>query len=89
MVLVAETNKTLWGELVGAVNQLDRDGIKVIAVVLNKVEVSKKGYLTDMIDAFNEGAGEVESGTAPRGLVEQVAMQFGRLFRKAKAEVGK
>jgi succinoglycan biosynthesis transport protein ExoP len=89
VVLVAETNKTLWGELVGAVNQLDRDGIKVIAVVLNKVEVSKKGYLTDMIDAFNEGAGEVESGTAPRGLTEQVAMQFGRLFRKAKAEVGK
>lgn len=89
VVLVAEANKSLWPELVRAVNQLSREGVKVVSVVLTKVVVQKKGYLSDLIDSYHEQDDKGEDVRVPKGFMERVSALSSKFFGKNKSRSGK
>ncbi|MEA1868484.1 MAG: AAA family ATPase [Thermodesulfobacteriota bacterium] len=52
VVIVVEAGSTQWGELVYAVNLLDRLGTKVVSIILNRVHFLKGGLFKKSMDRF-------------------------------------
>jgi len=52
VVLVAQAGSTQWEDLIHGVNLLDRLGVKVISIVLNRVRLLRSGNIRKAMDKF-------------------------------------